>query len=228
MALTLLCSSASTVQSLGVLHHELHSAPWGCSSASSAPAAPCATRSPRGSSRVRARRQASIRGSARVPAQLCVHVGLALCKCWHSSVRAEAAQALWPSRIAKRPATQHVPPADQIACPAPLLVPLLLSLSLSSIPCFPSSLLCQVGGCCHILCQTGLLVRAFRRGQPKVSLRCLATIARCRRRAGPAAGRRRAGPAAALQPLGLPATAMGRPLVRIASSLLLETVLNGG
>jgi hypothetical protein len=86
-----------------------------------------------------------------------------------------------------------VPPADHVICRPPLLVPLLLSLSLSSIPFSPSSVLCQVRGCSHILCPTGPLVRAFRRCRLSSSFRCLIEIAGCRRRAEPAGGRRRAG-----------------------------------
>jgi hypothetical protein len=52
----------------------------------------------------------------------------------------------------------------------------------------PSSLLCQVGGCCHNLCPTGPLVRAFWRGQPRGNLQCLAEIALCSGRAGAAGG----------------------------------------
>jgi hypothetical protein len=117
------------------------------------------------------------RGSARVRAWLCARASAALRACLLGSVHAPAQLcacastcALQPIHIAKGP-RPHVPPADQIVCPPPLFVPLLLSLSLSSTPCFPSFLPCQVRGCCHILCPTGPLVRAFRLGRPRSSLR---------------------------------------------------------
>jgi hypothetical protein len=93
--------------------------------------------------------------------------------------------------VAKGP-RQHVPPADHVICPPPLLVPPLPSLSLSLTPFSPSSLP-QVCGCYHILCLTRPLVWAFRHCRPSSSFRCLVDIARCRRRAEPACGRRRAG-----------------------------------
>jgi hypothetical protein len=79
--------------------------------------------------------RACTRGSARLPAQLCMRACLALCALRRSSARAGTC-ALLPMHIAKGP-RPHVPPADHIVCPPPLLVPPLLSLSLSSTPFSP-------------------------------------------------------------------------------------------
>jgi hypothetical protein len=127
-------------------------------------------------------------GSARVRVWLCALASADLRVC---SVRATAQHcaractcALRPMHVAKGQ-RQHVPTADHIVCLPPLLVPLLLSLFLSLTPFSPSSLFCQVRGCCHVLCPTGPLIRAFRRCRPSSSFRCIEFVVF--RPSGPAA-----------------------------------------
>ncbi len=158
--------------------------------------------------------------SARVRVWFCVCARAALRAGWLGSVRVPAqlcsrayTRALRPMHIVKG-LLQHVPPADQFVCPPPLLVPLHLSFSLSSIPFSPSSFLYQVDGCCHILCPTWPLVLA-RSGRPSCSLCCLADIASGDRLAWPAGGRRQAGPALPL--LGRPVTTCTWPSLPMAS-----------
>ena len=109
-----------------------------------------------------------------------------------------------------------VPSFPSVHSPCPLPLP--------SPPPNLLSLLCQVGGCCHILCPTWPLVLAFgAAGQESAWLFGQHSLWQtpgpaCRR---PTQGR-------ALQQLGRPVTAMGRPVVCTASALLLETIGNGG
>jgi hypothetical protein len=194
-----------------------------CSSIASARARLCACEC--GSARVLAWLVVALRasecGSACMLVWLCARASVALRVCLLGSVLVQAqlclrtgASSLRPMHIAKGP-RPHVPPADQIVCPPPLLVPLLVTLSLSSTPLLP--LVPPLSGeqmLSHPVPEP--LVWAFRCGRPSGSLRSLVDIASCRRRAGPAGGRRRAGlaggrcmvgQAAALLLLGRPATA---------------------
>ncbi len=166
------------------------------------------------------------RGSARVrawlcavPAQLCVRACLALCARRRSSARAPALEPCGPCDSTCLQLTMSYAPLPSSSLSS--------SPSLSSTPFSPSSLLCQVRGCCHIMCPTGPLVRAFQRCRLSSSFRCWIDIARCRRRAEPAGGQRRAGLAVSrgrAGPAQRPCCCWFGPRL---PTRLLETVVNG-
>jgi hypothetical protein len=139
-----------------------------------------------GGSRVCARAGVALRkcqhSSVCVPAWLCARAGSALHTHLHLSPTAHACAKGQRQHQLTILSFPHSPPHPSPSLPLPLLDGL--------TPFFPSSLLCQVRGCCHILCPTGPLVWAFQRCRPSSCLRCLVAGHSLLSQQGSRAGRR--------------------------------------